>query len=129
MWDIEEIPDFDLLYYRIHKSEFRDGEVIPGAFRERGEGAERGMSTNWNKYANPDSLKRKATIPNDNAVVQFQVQIVREIESLIVKHAPLPANRSHSHIIGIPKKGQLKTKVRAKLQEIYEWSIPFNSEH
>lgn len=128
MWDIEEIPDSDLLFYRIHKSEFRDGTVIPGAFKERGEGEERGMSTNWNKYSTPDLLINVATIPNDNAVVQFHVQKVREIGSLLVKHAPLPNNRSHSHIIGIPKKGQLKTKVRAKLQEIYEWTIQFNSE-
>ena len=127
MWDTEEIPDADSLYYRIHKSEIRDGEIIPGAFRERGEGAERGMSTNWDKYSMPDMLKKLAAIPDDNAVVQFKVEKVRKIGSLIVKHAPLKENRSHSHIIGIPKKGQLKTKVRAKLQEIYEWNIPLSS--
>jgi hypothetical protein len=128
MWEIEDIPDSDLLYYRIHISEMREGEIIPGAFKERGEGPERGMSTNWNKYSKPELLKNVATNPNDNAIVQFQVQKVRAIGSLIVKHAPLPANRSHSHIKGIPKIGQLKTKVRAKLQEIYEWNISFPNE-
>lgn len=127
MWDIEEIPNSDSLYYRIHKSNFREGEIIPGAFKERGEGIDRGMSTNWDKYSTPDELKNVAITPNDNAIVQFNVGEVREIGSLIVKHAPIVQNRSHSHVIGIPKNGLLKTKVRAKLQEICEWSIPFNT--
>jgi len=38
MWQIEQIPDADRLFYRIHKSFVVDGEIIPGAFQERGEG-------------------------------------------------------------------------------------------
>ena len=44
MWPAELIPDEDLLFYRIHKSFIVNGELVPGAFQERGEGDARGMS-------------------------------------------------------------------------------------
>lgn len=128
IWEIEGIPDESLLYYRIHKSDCRDGKVLPGAFKERGAGEKRGMSTNWDKYSDPEDLMNVAHVPQDNGVGQFEVEKVREMElaDLKVVHDPdkINNNRSHTHIIGIPRKGQLKTKVRLKLRLLFTWVIP-----
>ncbi|MCP9237942.1 hypothetical protein [Lewinella sp. JB7] len=125
-YEVEEIPDEDTLYYRIHKTEFRDGKVIPGAFKERGEGDRKGMSTNWDKYSDPDDLISDREEPNNYGVVNLNVAKVRMIEELSVEHNPLPDNRAHSHVLGIPANKPFKTKVRLKLQGIYEWNIHVN---
>jgi len=119
MHEIEDIPDSDNLYYRVHKNDIREEEVLPGAFKERGEG----MSTNWDKYSSPEDLIKIATVPHDNCVIELNVGAVRTIEDLVVIHAPIVDNQAHSHVIGIPRNKSLKTKVRAKLQEIYEWRV------
>lgn len=125
MWPIENIPNTANLFYRIHKSNIIEGEVVPGAFRERGEGKEKGMPTDWDKYTTPaDSLARSNT-PKENGIVKFHVEKVRAIGSLEVIHNPdfSRNNRSHTHLKGIPKKGQLKTKVRLKLKRTFKWLI------
>jgi hypothetical protein len=38
IFEIEDIPNADIIFYRIHKSDFRDGDIIPGAFRSRIDG-------------------------------------------------------------------------------------------
>ena len=35
-WPNEEIPDRDVLFMRVHRKHVVDGEIIPGAFRNRG---------------------------------------------------------------------------------------------
>lgn len=122
MWPIEEIPDADLLYYRIHKSFVVDVEVIPGAFQERGDGAERGMSTDWDKYSTVEETLQRSKVPGDNGIAQFHVEAVRAI-GLEISHAPIVDNRAHSHIKGIPHEGQLKTKARLLLKRICTWAI------
>ena len=125
MWDIEEIPDDSHLFYRIHKNDIQRGDVVPGAFKERGKGEERGMSNDWEKYSTPEESLNRSANPIDNGIVKFHVKKVREIGSLVVVHAPNFArnNRSHSHIKGIPRKGVLKTKIRSKLKRIFKWII------
>lgn len=127
---VEEIPDEDSLFYRIHKNDVQDGDVVPGAFRERGEGDQKGMSTEWSHYSDPQTclnrqpagveiVNREAT----HGIVSFIVGAVRAIENLKVVHNPLPYNQAHAHILGIPLKKPLSTKVRNKLFFIYQWEI------
>ncbi len=68
MWEIEFIPDEDHLFYRLHKSFILEGEVLPGAFQERGEGEQRGMSTDWEKYSTADDALQRSKIPNENGI-------------------------------------------------------------
>lgn len=122
MRPIEQIPGEDRFFYRIHKSYIVDGEVVPGAFQERGEGTERGMSTDWEKYSTAEEARQRSKIPADNGIAAFLAGAVRAID-LEVSHAPLPDNRAHSHIKGIPHEEQLKTQARLKLKRIFEWQI------
>jgi hypothetical protein len=122
MWLVEQIPNEDRLFYRIHKSYVVDGEVVPGAFQERGEGAERGMSTDWEKYSTAEETRQHSKIPADNGIAAFLAGAVRAID-LEVSHAPLPDNRAHSHVKGIPHEGQLKTQARLKLKRIFQWQV------
>ncbi len=124
MWPIEQIPNEDLLFYRIHKSFVVDGEVVPGAFQERGEGEMRGMSTDWEKYATARDAWLRSKIPADNGIVEFAVGEIRAAD-LEVVHAPLFDNRAHSHIKGIPHDGQLRTQARLKLKRLFKWKINF----
>lgn len=121
MFEKEEIPDEDQLFYRIHKSYIVKGVLTPGAFQEKGGS----MSTDWSKYSNAQLLLSRAKNPNDNGIVKFIVGSVRNIE-LTVEHAPLPENRSHTDVIGIPPKGELKISMRAKLKEMCEWEVKNN---
>lgn len=69
MWEIELIPDDAVLYYRIHKGFVVRGELIPGVFKERGEGKNRGMSTDWDKYSTAQEALNRSKKPADNGVV------------------------------------------------------------
>ncbi len=62
MLKTEEIPDDAMLYYRIHASFYRNGRLVPGVFREIGDG----MSTDWNKYSTPTDAVCRAKTPRDN---------------------------------------------------------------
>jgi len=123
MWEIEQIPDDALLYYRIHKGYVIEGEVIPGAFKERGEGEHKGMSTDWNKYSTAKEALNRSKNPADNGIARFNVGEVRNIKDVLVEHAPEPNNRVHSHIKGIPPKNPMKTRIRRKLLEACTWEI------
>ena len=124
----EDVPDKDHLFYRIHKTDFnRNGEIIPGAFKERGEGERRGMSTNWCSYSTPHELRDVASNPIENAVVSLHVGSTRQIGSLEVTHDPIPENRSHTHILGIPRKGQLKVRIGLKLLELSKMVLPIKN--
>jgi len=118
MFEKEEIPDEDDLFYRIHKSCIIEGVLTPGVFKEKGAS----MSTDWSKYSNAQLLLSRAKNPDDNGIFKFIVGSVRNIE-LTVEHAPLPDNQSHTDVIGIPPKGELKTSMRAKLKQMCEWEI------
>jgi len=118
MFEKEEIPNEDYLFYRIHKSYIVEGVLIPGVFQEK----EGSLSTDWSKYSNAKLLLGRAKNPKDNGIFKFIVDSVRKIE-LTVEHAPLTENRSHTDVIGIPPKGELKISMRAKLKEMCEWEI------
>ena len=123
IWNTEEIPDIDSQYLRIHKNNIRDGDVIPGAFRERGEGEDRGMSTDWSKYSTPIETRNRARIPKDNGVLHFLTGDLRHF-NLNVFHRPIQNNpyiednRAHTNVKG------LTTEVRLKLLSIFVCDIP-----
>ncbi len=118
-WPIEDIPDPDILFMRTHKIHFKKdtGELKPSFFKDHGDS----MSSNWNKYClTPEEARRKAKIPEENAVIQFVVGCVRSIP-LTVTHAPDydRQDRSHTDI-----KGEKTSEVRLKLLELTECVIP-----
>lgn len=114
-WDVEDVPDNDLLFYRVHVSAVRDGEPTPGAFRDRGDS----MSTDWSKYSTPRESQLRARTPEDNGIVQLEVRAVCGIPQ-IVEHSPdyVSDNRAHTSVIG-----KKDTEVRFKLLGMYQWAI------
>ena len=119
----EYIPDEDFLYYRVHHVDIVNSKVVAHAFRARGAGTDRGMSTDWSKYSTPQQAKEKAKSPANNSIVRFSVKKVRQVPVLSVEHAPLPDNRAHSHILGIPEKGEVDptiTEMRERLQKMFD---------
>lgn len=102
----EPIPDTDLLYMRAHKNHFRDGELAPGVFRDH----DRGMSTDWSRYAAPMDTRNRGRVPADNAVLSLVVGDVREVPGLAVQHTPQPENYAHTDVFG-----EKTPEVRVKL--------------
>jgi len=117
----EEIPNTCRLLYRIHKKNIRDDNIVPGAFKERGEGEKKSMSTDWGKYSTPRESRYRANIPADNGIVSLNVGQVRNIP-LDVIHNPDPElnNPAHTDVKGIDKN---KDKARLELRRIYKWVI------
>ena len=76
-WLVEIIPDEDDLYYRMHKTYLEDNpNIIPGSgFRPQGES----LSVDWNKYSTPEQSRQSATFPDDNRIVEMNVEDVRAI--------------------------------------------------
>ena len=107
-WPVEDIPDADFLYYRLHKSYARDDNPIPlGAFKDRGGG----MSTDWSKYASPEETRERAPKPEENGVVALHVGKVRSVP-LDVTHSPDKKNNNRAHTDVI---GEKTTEARVKL--------------
>src|ERR1700733_5373199 len=96
MWDIENIPDGDFVFMRAHKTDFKNGELNPGVFRDR----KGGMSTDWEKYSTAEQSRNRAIVPDDNSIIKLSVAGIRNIEKLSVIHEPLPDNRAHAEVFG-----------------------------
>ncbi len=130
MWEIEFIPDENLLFYRIHENWIEDGEVNPGVFRERGEGENKGMSTDWGKYSSPADCKSRSPNPDKNGIVHFVTKDLRSLELKVV-HSPIvvdtpiknkpwiTSNRAHTNVTGHVE----NVKVRLKLLDLFKWEI------
>ncbi|OQX09464.1 MAG: hypothetical protein BWK80_46855 [Desulfobacteraceae bacterium IS3] len=118
MWGIEEIPDENNVFYRIHKSFVREEKLIPGAFREIGNG----MSVDWEKYSTPVNSILRSKIPEDNGIVSLMAGNIRKID-LEVTHKPSEKNRSHSIVKGRNKKIQDDPEIRLKLMKMSKWEI------
>ena len=118
--ETEEIPSQDFLFRRIHKSDVKDGEIVPGTFREIGEGDLKGMSTDWDKYSTAEESLGRCKNPLVNGILKGNVGQVLEIK-LLVKHKPEVDNRAHANVNGI--EGVNKAKIRLQLLEIFNWEI------
>lgn len=131
LWPIEEIPDTDDLYLRVHRRWFdQNGQLDAGCFRNHPEQTG-GMSTDWSKYATPDQTRRRElrSRPADNAVVALNVGEVRAIPEQAVAHAPIqgdpdiPDNRAHAEVFG-PK----NARTRALFFEAHRRLIPLDAD-
>jgi hypothetical protein len=121
IWQVEEVPDQDDLYFRVHRGFTANGEVSPGAFCNRPKGSN-SMSTDWAKYSTPEETRRRpGKSPHDYAVVKLNVGAVRSIKGQAVSHSPdkSQSNRAHCDV-----SGEKDTVVRAKLMDIFEIVIP-----
>ena len=107
-WDVEEIPNQDRVFYRVHRTHRTLG---PSIFREQ-EGA---MSTDWEKYSTPEESRGRARIPADNGIVALQAGEIRSVPGLSLTHTPLNENRSHADVVGIGTGGPDTTKRRLLL--------------
>lgn len=117
-WEPELIPDPDRLFMRVQKTFVRNGEVIPGVFRDQGDG----MSTDWEKYSTAEQARGRARVPADNAIVALVVGDVRSVP-LSVDHTPDEAlkNRAHTDV-----RGEKSPEVRLKLLRLRQpgWVVP-----
>jgi hypothetical protein len=113
-WQIEQIPDEDAVYMRVHKDFLRNRVLQPGVFREHNSG----MSVDWDKYSTPQETRNRAKNPLVNAVIEMDVGKVRRIQELDVIHQPTPENRAHSEVIGLPTESETFTETRARLLDI-----------
>jgi hypothetical protein len=100
---IIEIPDKDKLYYRVHAIYFRDGGIMPGAFRERvdeDDANDYGMSTDWAEYSTAEETRNRAQNPRQNAVVSFITGELKTLKLLVVYY-PKEDNPAHTNVRGI----------------------------
>src|SRR5437867_801913 len=117
IWPVEPIPDTDNVFMRAHQTHFRNGELLPGVFRQHGDG----MSVDWEKYARPEDTRNRAARPLENAVIVTNVGDIHDIPDLQVRHKPdhERLNRAHSNVIGLPPQYTAElVEVRIKLLRI-----------
>lgn len=120
MWPVEEIPDAHSVFMRVHFDSVSDGAPMPGAFRDRCTG----MSTDWEKYADPEQTRDRGRKPAaEYGVIELPVSDVRAISGLSVVHEPLDDNRAHSGVHGIKSN---PTKYRVLLVRISQWAIEYD---
>lgn len=116
-WPIEEIPNRDALFMRVHDTWFKPGGAIaPGAFQKR----DGGMSTDWSQYSTPEQTRQRGRTPRDNAVVEMNVGRIRTIPGQRVEHRPFPDNRAHTDVLG-----EDDEEVRTVLRRFAEIVLPF----
>jgi len=123
MYTIEDIPDEDFLYMRVHTTNIDDdGEPFPRAFKNQPTEQD-GMSVDWSKYTTPIETKNRARKPNENVVIQFMAGNARTIPNQSVEHKPInnPPNQAHSEVLGSKK---TPTEVRARFMDIYNIILP-----
>ena len=124
-WLVEEIPDGDSVFMRAHRNHISNGELGNGVFPRRPDG----LSADWGRYSTAEETRARATsAPNDNAVISLLVGCIRQIQPLIVSHAPILAPpeeryRAHSLIKNLPQAPDL-TEVRFKLRKCAQMAIP-----
>lgn len=115
MWQVEQVPDGDFLFTAVHEMWFRDGAILPGAFKNHGDG----MSTDWSKYSTARKTQQRRSQPEKNAVVQLSVQRVRAIPRQRVEHTPFQDNQAHTDVFG-----EKDTEVRILLRRAADVILP-----
>lgn len=112
-WAGEKVPVTDLLFIRVHRQWIRDDEVVPGFFRNNGEGVESALSTDWCKYSTSEECRKRAKNPSVNRVGRMKVGEVLKIPRQSVAHTPIqnnpkiPDNRAHTDVRGSKKESAL----------------------
>lgn len=118
-WPVEDIPDEDSLYMRVHQANIRaDGSFRTNAWNNHGDG----MSTNWSRYSTPEDtrkdVERFGKQPNKYAVIELRVGQVRAIPGQSVQHSPEEDNQAHTDVLG--KKDE---EARVRLGRIYSLKL------
>lgn len=123
-WPVEDIPNGDTLYMRVHKNNILNGELDAAAFQRHGGG----LSTDWAKYASPEDTRSRSqsSPPGRNAVVAFVVGDIRDI-GFDVAHEPIMptlddpfGNQAHTEV-----SAQVSSvEFRAKLSNLWKPEIP-----
>jgi hypothetical protein len=129
LWEVEDIPDGDRLFLRVHANDVRasGGKLHPGVFREQ-----RGsMSVDWEKYSTAEESRNRARHPERVGILALIAGYVRSIEGLTVLHEPDEErrNRAHSGVHGIFDPAAAnpevrKTMIRSKLFALFnQWLL------
>lgn len=117
-WQSEAIPDDDHLFLRVLSIQIDldpEGEPLVPATVLRNHG--NGMSTNWDKYSDAESVRHGSERhpPENYAVASFRVGGTRAIPSQGVEHTPVfvgqddPGNnRSHTDVTGPKSRSDFK---------------------
>jgi len=114
-WSVEEIPDKDFLFMRVHIINVRDDIPTPGAFKNHGDG----MSTDWSKYSTAQETLRRAKHSSKNGVIKMIVGEVRGLSGQRVEHTPIATNQAHTDIFG-----EKDEEIRIKFRRICRLVIP-----
>ncbi len=87
---------------------------------------ETGFSVEWEEYTTPEETRLRFGNPENYGVASLTAGNVRNIKDLNVVWTPdyENDNEAHSEIIGIPRKGELKTLIRLELSKISQIIIP-----
>lgn len=111
-WEVEVIPDQDILFMRIHRVWFPHGVLNTTAFKNMPEPTD-GMSTDWNKYSSARDTRRRIqrNSPVDYAVIQLAVGKIRELPGQSVVHSPTIDNRAHTEVFGDKKLPEVRIKL------------------
>ena len=128
---IEEIPDTALVYRWvsinkfIHKKIPLDSPNPPiNAFVPKGDG----VSVLWSKYCEtPNKAQSLSSFPDETAIAKLNVEQIRSIKSIDVKHAPITGVQAHSNIIGIPLDPNRSVAIRKKLAKLAIIVLPIVS--
>lgn len=126
---VEEIPNNQKLFYRIHKVNIDESEtdkikkIKPVAFDPQPKELNSvQMSVNWEKYSTAESTKLSARKPELNGVLSFNSSSIRlEPINLNVTHSPT-TNQAHSHIHDIVSEKN-DPEIRILLRESCSWEI------
>jgi hypothetical protein len=116
-WPIEDIPDVDWLYRRIHRIHLRHGDIDAAAFSNTK--GDNGMSTDWAKYSTAQEARDRARDSGANAVAALEAGRVRALPGQVVEHVPIEDNRAHSSVTG-----EKTPRVRIELKRICSIVIP-----
>lgn len=118
-WEVENIPDPDRLFLRVHKNWIEDDALLPGFFRDHGDG----MSADWERYATPEETRARAKNPEFNKVISLVAGDIRAVPGQLVEHRPLAENRAHSEIVGDKK----APGIRLRLLRLARWEATADS--
>ena len=116
---IEQIPDTDRLFYRIHDHTLKKGgQVHSGCFTQQGKGKSRSMSTDWNKYSSATKSRSRAREPSKNSIASFVKGEVAQIDGIGVSHDPIWCNRAHTSVRWHDDR-ENNFQIRARLSTLY----------
>jgi hypothetical protein len=127
-YPIEEIPDEDSLFYRVHSANIDKSEIDnkkrikPGAFdpQPKPHGVE--MSTDWSKYSTCHESRNRARKPENNGIISFIVGDIRRSPTpLSVLHRPT-LNQAHSIVCEVIADIN-NPEIRIKLRRICKWEL------